>query len=110
MVTSSRSTTTGTDVGYLVGARCYTRQGGALRPHVGGSIGAFNQTGTVSSYSSTVTGLGGTRFGGTFEGGVDFRLGGHFFFNVDFIQTMRAERSSRFDVALGFGFIFGSGR
>ena len=110
VVTSNRSTTTGSDVGYLAGARYHPLLKGALRPHVGGSIGAFNQTGTVSSYTTTVTGLGGTRFGGTIEGGVDFRLGGHFLFNLDGILTMRGDRSSRFDVALGFGFIFGSGR
>ena len=110
VVTSSHSTTTGTDVGYLIGARYHPPLRGALRPHVGGSIGAFNQTGTTSSYTTTVTGLGGTRLGGTIEGGADFRLGGHFLFNLDGILTMRGERSSRFDVAFGFGFILGSGR
>lgn len=110
VVTTNRSTTTGTDVGYLVGARYHPPLKGVLRPHIGGSIGAFNQTGTVSSYSTSVTGLGGTRFGGTIEGGVDFRLGGTFLFNLDGILTLRDERSSRFDIALGFGFIFGSGR
>ena len=62
------------------------------------------------SVSTSVTGLGGTRLGGTVEGGVDFRIGGHFLVNVDGILTMRGDRDSRFDVALGFGFIFGSGR
>ena len=110
VVTTSSSTTTGTDLGFLVGARYHPPLQGVLRPHIGGSIGAFNQTGTVASGSTTVTGLGGTRVGGTLEGGVDIRVGGHFLFNIDGILTLRDERSSRFDIALGFGFIFGSGR
>ncbi|MBX7186989.1 MAG: caspase family protein [Vicinamibacteria bacterium] len=110
VVTTTHSTTTGTDVGYLVGARYYPILRGALRPHVGGSMGAFNQTGTMTSTTTTFTGLGGTRFGGTVEGGLDCRLGGHFLLNLDGIMTLRENRSSRFDIALGFGFIFGSGR
>jgi hypothetical protein len=110
VVTTTRSTTTGADVGFLVGARYHPPISGALRPHLGGSIGAFTQSGTVSSGSSAVTGLGGTRIGGTLEGGVDFRIGGCFLLNVDGILTLRGDRSSRFDVAIGLGFIFGSGR
>ena len=30
--------------------------------------------------------------------------------NLDGILTMRDNQSSQFDIALGFGFIFGSGR
>jgi hypothetical protein len=110
VVTSGRSTTTGMDVGYLAGARYHPPLHGALRPHIGGSIGAFTHTGTVSTYTTSVTGLGGTRFGGTLEAGADFRIGGHFLFNLDGILTLRDERSSRFDIAIGFGFIFGSGK
>jgi hypothetical protein len=110
VVTSHSGTATGTDVGYLFGARYHPPLRGALRPHVGGSIGAFTHSGTISSYTTTVAGLGDTRFGGTVEGGADFRLGGHFLLNLDAIVTLRDERSTRFDIALGFGFIFGSGR
>jgi uncharacterized caspase-like protein len=110
VVSTTRSSTTGSDIGYLVGARYHPQLRGAMRPHIGGSMGAFTQTGTVSTYTTSVTGLHGTRFGGTIEGGVDLRVGGHFLFNVDGILTMRGDRASRFDVALGLGFIFGSGR
>ena len=110
VVTTDTYTTTGTDTGFLVGARYHPPLAGSLRPHVGASIGAFTQSGTVSSNSSTVAGLDDTRFGGTVEGGVDIRIGGHFLFNVDGIVTMRDSRDTRFDIAIGFGFIFGSGK
>jgi uncharacterized caspase-like protein len=110
VVTTNHSTTTGADVGYLFGARYHPPLAGGLRPHVGGSIGAFTQEGTYTSGSVAATGLGDTRIGGTLEGGVDIRIGGCFLFNVDGILTMRGDRSSRFDVAIGIGFIFGSGR
>jgi hypothetical protein len=110
VVSTNYSSTGGSDVGYLVGARYHPQLRGAMRPHIGGSLGAFSQTGTYASYTTTVTGVQGTRFGGTLEGGLDLRIGGHFFFNFDGILTMRGDRDTRFDIALGLGFIFGSGR
>jgi len=110
VITTNSHTTTGTDTGFLVGARYHPPLAGSLRPHIGASIGAFSQSGTVSSYDSSVTGLDDTRLGGTVEGGVDIRIGGHFLFNVDGVVTMRDSRDTRFDIAIGFGFIFGSGR
>jgi hypothetical protein len=109
-VETINSSFAGADLGFLVGARYHPQLAGGLRPHVGGSIGAFSQTGATESFGVSTAGMGDTRLGGTLEGGVDIRLGGHFLFNVDGILTLRDERSSRFDVAIGFGFIFGSGR
>jgi hypothetical protein len=100
----------GADVGFLVGARYYPPVAGGLRPHAGGSIGVFSQSGAFESAGVSTAGMSDTRFGGTLEGGLDFRIGGHFLLNVDGILTMRDERSGRFDVMFGFGFIWGSGR
>jgi hypothetical protein len=98
------------DIGYLFGARYHPKVPGGLRPHVGASIGAFSMTRAVSSRGADVAEMGDTRLGGTIEGGLDIRVGGHFLFNVDAITTLRSGRSARFDLALGLGFIFGSGR
>lgn len=100
----------GADLGFLLGARYHPPLAGGLRPHVGGSIGVFSRTGAAESFGVSTAGMGSPRIGGTLEGGVDFRIGGHFLFNVDGILTLRDESKARFDVAIGFGFIFGSGR
>ena len=110
VVTSPTGTTSGGDVGYLVGARYHPRLQSSMRPHVGGSIGAFSFAGSVTSRGSVVAGVGGTRLGGTLEGGLDFRFGGNFLMNLDGILTLRDNQSSQLDIALGFGFIFGGGR
>ena len=98
------------DLGFLVGARYHPPLPGGLRPHVGGSIGVFSQSRAAEAFGVDTTAMGSARLGGTLEGGVDLRIGSHFLFNVDGILTLRRERASRFDIALGLGFIFGSGR
>jgi len=110
VVATSYKASTSTDIGFLVGSRYHLPMSGAFRPHAGASIGVFTQEGTVAVGDIATTGFGGTRLGGTLEAGVDFRIGGHFFFNVDGIYTMRDDRPDRFDLVLGLGFIFGSGR
>ncbi len=109
-VATGRSEFAAADLGFLVGSRYYPPLAGGLRPHVGGSIGVFSHTGAFESVGVSTAGMSDSRLGGTLEGGIDFRIGGHFLLNVDGILTMRDDHPSRFDVAIGFGFIFGSGR